>query len=579
MLESVEIHRFKKLQKISETFDRVTVLVGTNGSGKNSILQAIHSAVALAQSRLRLPDQTGMNSEEAAFTISPQDALYLPLVEPGWLAPRGGLTQSSGPIIAMTLAGSPPTTGSVGIKRGKNRNLAVKLKGRSLISRIEQLANPFSVYVPGLAGIAKNEVSIGFGNLLRAVARGDANLVLRNVLNALRTNAHKWQKFQRDLQVIFPGQKVVVDFNVLADEYINVVVRRGEEDVPLDCAGTSFLQTLQILSYIHLFNPVVTLLDEPDSHLHPNNQRALAELLWALADQRQTQVVLATHSRHIIDVLRDKVGVKFLWCRNGSTQAVGTHVELLTDLGALDSAEGLLAGGVKFVVLAEDKKKGLLKTLLASHGFNERDYQVWSYKGCSKLDVAHALASFIHEVSATTKIIVHRDSDYLREDDIKRIRGDFQRIGLSLFCTPGVDLEGLYCRLDHLKMLNPEHEDRLDRLHRQALTESEADLRRAARDGANEVDNQRHKAGVPTIGKAASDDWAQGLDLTSERWIHGKILLPVLRKFFQTETGNNLKVEVPSPHLKVPELDDLLSRIQPPPASVQAPPATQPSIV
>jgi len=357
------------------------------------------------------------------------------------------------------------------------------------------------------------------------------------------------------------------------------VVRQGDEDAPLDCAGTSFLQTLQILSYIHLFNPVVTLLDEPDSHLHPNNQKALAELLWALAGQRQTQVILATHSRHILDVLRDKDGVKFLWCRNGSTQAAGTQVDLLTDLGALDSAEGLLAGGVKFVILAEDKKKGLLKTLLASHGFAERDYQVWSYKGCSKLDVAHALASFIHEVSPTTKIIVHRDSDYLLEDDINRARVDFQRIGLGIFCTPGVDLEGLYCRLAHLKARNPGHEDRLDRLHRQALTEAEADLRKAAREGAKEVDNQRHKAGIATIGKDASDAWAQGLDLTSERWIHGKLLLATLRRLYQAETGNNLKVEEPSPHLRVPELEALLPRSQPAPAPVQTPPTIQPAIV
>jgi hypothetical protein len=48
------------------------------------------------------------------------------------------------------------------------------------------LSRPFTVYAPGLAGIAKDERYMSPGVVRRIVARGDANLVLRNVLLMIR---------------------------------------------------------------------------------------------------------------------------------------------------------------------------------------------------------------------------------------------------------------------------------------------------------------------------------------------------------------------------------------------------------
>ena len=48
------------------------------------------------------------------------------------------------------------------------------------------LTNPFTIYAPGLAGIAKEERYQSPGVVRRIVARGDANLVLRNVLLMLK---------------------------------------------------------------------------------------------------------------------------------------------------------------------------------------------------------------------------------------------------------------------------------------------------------------------------------------------------------------------------------------------------------
>ncbi|MEO1299154.1 MAG: ABC transporter ATP-binding protein, partial [Cyanobacteria bacterium J06636_16] len=109
-----------------------------------------------------------------------------------------------------------------------------------------------------------------------------------------------------------------------------------------------FAQLSGLLSYIYLFQPEVILLDEPDSHLHPNNQRALVSLLSRLANERATQILMATHSRHVIDALRDSA--KQLWVHNGELKPETEYLDVLLELVALDSAEGLLRQGVKYVL-------------------------------------------------------------------------------------------------------------------------------------------------------------------------------------------------------------------------------------
>lgn len=515
------------------------------------------------QNRMRYLDET-------KFTIAPSEVFYLPGRDVLALAPNGYLTQRSGPTISMSFPGDPPATGVVDIRLGKNKNLVVRVKGRTVISRLEKLEEPFSVYVPGLSGIAKFERLVGFGELLRCVARGDSNLYLRNVLFALQKDAAKWRDFSKALHNVFPYNFIRVDYDEKSDEFIDTYVKRNDVEIPLDNAGTGFLQTVQILSYRYLFNPEVMLIDEPDSHLHPNNQRGVADLLWRITVEGRTQIILATHSRHILDSLREKEGVKFIWVRGGSCQAVTEHLEVLTELGALDSAEGLLAKGIQFVVLTEDRKKKMFKTILASLEIQESRYQIWAYKGCTRQDVAHALASFIQEVSPETQIIVHRDCDYLDADDEIRLRQLYKNLGLGLFLTPGVDIEGVFCRLAHLKEVNANNIEAIDEVYPQALAACATEFRDKAKKGAEEVDNYRHKLGVPTKGKEAIANWVASLDVSTERWIHGKIFLAKLRELFQQLTKTNLNVEVPSSILRLDSLEALLPKPSPAKATAAA---------
>lgn len=129
-----------------------------------------------------------------------------------------------------------------------------------------------------ITGISKRENYVSDGLLLRTLARGDANLVLRNILLRL-WGTDAWNTFLTDLHYVFSGLELTLDFKPETDEFIDVQIKAGKDWVPLELAGTGILQATQILSYIHNFEPSIMVLNEPDSHLHPNNQRLLCSLL------------------------------------------------------------------------------------------------------------------------------------------------------------------------------------------------------------------------------------------------------------------------------------------------------------
>ena len=425
MLKRISIKKLKVINDLSLCLDNLNVLVGANNSGKSSVLQAIHFATSLAQSAtfLEQPINFGNRKKKCNVTLSPKQILYSPLQEIIKLGYNDTLlSDKNGQIeIIFELGDSSDITrvGSISISKSRNETLLVSFEGRDVVNQISDIQTPFSAYVPGLAGIAKVESLIARGLLLRAIARGDANLVLRNVLYYLRRENSKWEAFYESIQKVFPGTDFDILFKPEIDEYIEVSILKENVSLPLELAGTGFLQTVQILTYIYLFEPTIVLLDEPDSHLHPNNQRALAALLADLANEKPIQIIAATHSRHIIDTLRDSA--KRLWINEGRLQPETEHLDTLVNLGALDSAEGLLTRGIKYVFLTEDQDKKPITTLICSL-LDRADFMIWSYQGCTNFHSAKIVANFIRDVSPTTVIIIHRDSDYFLEDEIENFK-------------------------------------------------------------------------------------------------------------------------------------------------------------
>src|SRR5262249_64457 len=268
-----------------------------------------------------------------------------------------------------------------------------------------------------------------------------------------------------------------------------------------------------------------------------------------------TQITLATHSRHVLDALSEAPSK--IWIRSGGETTKNDHLDMLFELGALDSAEKLLTGKIKKVVLTEDAEKKPLKTLIEAAA-PDCQYSIWSYKGCSNFLTASTLAKFINEVSPSTTIIVHRDSDYLTEEDCDKLTEKYGKQRLEVFFTSGIDVESAFCNFDHLLKLNPNHEALLREAFAESIAAMEQSFSMYVALGISRGKDSRKREGLKVLDRNAMESWARSISSKDARWVKGKSLLKLLLNGYKTKTKVSLIVYEPTEHIKLDRLVKLL---------------------
>lgn len=541
-LLSARIQRFKRIEDAVFDLQPLNILVGANNSGKSSIIQALHFAVGVIQT-LRPTD-----SRRSASTLNPSQLIYSPTETVYPLGTGGNLLERVEQAIAVTLNLDDGRSCTVTVRKGRNRNINVKVDNPDVAESISDLSQPFTIFSPGLAGIAKNEYYISNGVLLRTLARGDANLVLRNILLRLWGTA-EWANFISDLQQVFPDCDIAVAWNEDTDQFIDVTFINDGNSVPIELAGTGALQAMQILSYIHRFSPSLIMLDEPDSHLHPNNQRLLCTLLKTISEERNTQVILTTHSRHVVDALSG--AVRFLWARNGEVEVASDDDEIgvLLDIGALDVRERISSMPASAIVLTEDSNCRLLLHILTANGFEQDSTLILPYHGVTSVKNLRPLLKMIRSTNADATIVVHRDRDFLTDEESQQWEADIRRLHVEPLLTTGTDVESHFLNPNHLARLNSDlTADQFAELINAEAADARAELVKSYVNGRVQITRQNGTYGDLDIGELAAT--APGkIDGNPDVLRHGKKLLSRVKTKFQNDHGKNLSVGKPTEHL------------------------------
>lgn len=448
-LTQLILEKFKKVDKVDISLLGLNVLVGGNNAGKSSVLQGIHfSVIAAIASR-----QAGRD------TFTQDSLLYCPARDFESLRHGAGYTNQTHfghlRLFAVTEEEAKAQQYEVRIYRGRNegnvgcqRSGAVRLG--ALVSSREQL---FSIYVPGLAGVSQFEQHRSESVVRRGVASGDANLYLRNVMLLIQEKG-KLETLAKRMKNLFPKFEIWISYDAVNDIYIDVHVSTTGTTgrrCPLELAGTGVLQALQIFSYVTLFEPRLLLLDEPDSHLHPDNQVLLAAALQETASTTTTQVIVSTHSRHLVDALHEDAN--FVWLKEGRVheQGVGlSRLPVLLELGALDSFDKLQGGTYDWVFLTEDSDRKMLETLLENVAFPIPRCLFFSYKTSSNMEAAKLLTDFILTSAPGTKVVIHRDRDFMTDEEAQVVATNIAICGATPFITDGCDIESYFLAPEHL---------------------------------------------------------------------------------------------------------------------------------
>lgn len=448
-ISKIELETFKKVSIVEIEVSDINVLIGGNNAGKSSVLQGIHFSVVAGVAARRLGTKTFTQDNllycpTRNFITLRHGAVYKNQSNFSYLRIKSTIDEKEERYTIKVYCGR--NEGNVGCDRTGNQVIG---------TRVTDTLSPFSIYVPGLAGIPQVEEYRSESVVRRGVASGDANLYLRNVIYLIKEK-NLMPELLKLMQKLFPNFSIEIKFDPTHDTYIDIFIglQPFETKKYLELVGTGVLQSLQIFSYVTLFKPALLLLDEPDSHLHPDNQTLLADSLKTITENAKSKVIISTHSRHLVDALHGEAN--FIWLKEGKVVEQGLdlpRIPILMDIGALDSFEKIREGKVKYVLLTEDSNKKFITILLESCNYLPSEIIVYSYKTSTNIHSAGALTEFIKEIAPNTKVIIHADNDFLINEEIKKLEDKILSFGAEPFITEGSDIEAYFINPKHIAYL------------------------------------------------------------------------------------------------------------------------------
>ena len=283
MIASVAFRNFKALRFARVELGPFNLVIGPNGSGKTSLIQAILQLRGLARLPLREPlAESERLPESAEITF-------------GFNPPYDGLEAQlacAGEIQCDLLQVLP-------LPRGEGRDDWAGLRARLLTARS---------YLFDSVAVAQPVYPVTSGEL----ASNGANLAVR--LAGLQARAPAaYAGLQAEMINLFPEYAELV----LQAAKGSFSLRLADPDEPALVAASELSQgTLTTLALLALAHdpepPAIVCIEELDRGLHPRLLRGVRDVLYRLSypadyghDRPPTQVIVTTHSPHLLDLFRD----------------------------------------------------------------------------------------------------------------------------------------------------------------------------------------------------------------------------------------------------------------------------------
>lgn len=431
-LESITVEKFKRIDAIELPLADLNILVGSNGSGKSSILQALHLASCLMRQADRI-----RAASTAMVRVSDLD--YLPTDEYSRLghgADWGNRSNSPSSKVFFKFQGDNGAEAMAQLEMRSARNAGISVQGElpeTVRTQFRGVETFFSCFIPGISGIPNVEQKNSKRVVLKACSFGDSNVYLRNALNLL--SSEDQSQIEAWLEPLLGQIKLKVRFDEATDFDIHAEAEIDGFVIPLELLGTGYLQLIQIFCYILLFKPKILLVDEPDIHLHPSVQEKLAQSLLQIASATGIKIIMTTHSPFIVRGAPADTNV--VWLADGQKKT--------DDRAVVELALGWGAFGKKVIVVSEDAKNDMLKKLIRQWPEIDRAVAVLPGRGYKHLLTKEEAQELRASLGNKFKLLVHRDRDSLTDDEVATLKEAYASDGIRLWLTDQSDLEAEFC--------------------------------------------------------------------------------------------------------------------------------------
>lgn len=215
-----------------------------------------------------------------------------------------------------------------------------------------------------------------------------------------------------------------------------------------------------------------------------------------------------------------------------------------------------IKGTEKCFVLTEDTKTGnLIKVVFESNGFNLSETSFISYEGCSQIGSVTLFSIFVKQKLPHIEIVVHRDKDYLTNEEIVKLEENFSKIDVKLFITDGTDVESHLVCSKHINKCHPEITiEAAQKLIDESIEDVELksiDLFRKREFG------EKHSKKTSHLDQALIDIYYAD----RFRFSHGKTLYKSIKSKIQKTIKKNANLEVKSEHLLIEKLNSIGTEI------------------
>ncbi|MHB8845221.1 MAG: ATP-dependent nuclease [Nitrospirota bacterium] len=296
MITKVVIKRFKRFPEVVFDIPGHVVLAGPNNTGKTTLLQAIAAWDLAFRKWCELNEFQRRGGAYGYAPIARQAFAAVPLRQFDLLWNQRNthgnieieISHSLGWRVTMEFFHD--TTEQVKVRPKQDADPAL-LKALKLST----------VFVPPITGLNTQEPLYARQEYLDStIGQGKPGEVLRNLLVQAKHNETAWHALQDAIQRLFGYELLPPDE---MGTYIIAEYRTapGGPRFDIASAGSGFQQVLMLLTFLNTRPGSVLLIDEPDAHLHIILQEAIYGELRHVALDKQSQLIIATHSEVIID--------------------------------------------------------------------------------------------------------------------------------------------------------------------------------------------------------------------------------------------------------------------------------------
>ncbi len=338
-LRRVWFEKYKSFEKIEIDLGRFNVLVGINNAGKSTLLQGINLIYDLLKLHHEGAHLTGTRSGKVVPSV------VLPVATIKDMFFKGVWREGNLPVSAKV--GAEFADGSMVefSLRLIFANINSRVSGQNGMSgqRLSSLLAKPAVWVPSVVGIVRDEEFRTEARRAGLISTGRQNEILRNMLVVLKDEMpEEYTTLQRILNERFGAQFSNVSFNQAIDQFVTAEYSEpGGTKHDFYSAGSGFIQIVQMLAFVLTRNPGIVLLDEPDAHLHSSLQRVIVDLLEEIATSEKLQVIIATHSKEIINYVDPS---RLILVEKGASAASPasrdvTPISILRSLGPIDNVD------------------------------------------------------------------------------------------------------------------------------------------------------------------------------------------------------------------------------------------------